>query len=90
MDTQGDKGDRGEKGDVGLTGLTGLTGSKGSQCIEDHDLLIRIDQKLDGIVERLKDHEERIRKVEGNMLKVLGVGAITGFIAGWFSKFFNS
>jgi hypothetical protein len=51
--------------------------------LTDHDLLIRIDGKLDGALVCLSDHETRIRKVEGNFVKVLSVGAIVGFITGW-------
>jgi hypothetical protein len=93
MDDRGERGEKGERGDTGLTGLTGLkgdTGGKGSPCIEDHDLLIRISSKLDSFVELQKDHEDRIRGLERSLIKVLGVGAITGFIAGWLSKFFNN
>jgi hypothetical protein len=83
MDEHGEKGDKGDKGEKGEPG------GKGAPCLEDHDLLIRIDSKLDNIVEKLDDHEDRIRDVEGNLLKVLGVGTLAGFIAGWFSKFFG-
>ena len=85
-----DKGDKGDRGDKGEKGDTGLTGEKVSPCIEDHDLLIRIDSKLDSIVELQKDHEERIRGMEKSLLKVLGVGAITGFVAGWLSRYFGN
>ena len=57
--------------------------------LTDHDLLIRIDGKLDGALICISDHETRIRKVENNFLKVLGIGALAGFVTGWISRFFG-
>jgi hypothetical protein len=57
--------------------------------LTDHDLLIRIDGKLDGALVCLSDHETRIRKVEGSLIKVLGIGAMAGFVTGWLSRFFG-
>lgn len=55
----------------------------------DHDLLVRIDQKVLEFHKCFEDHEERIRDIERDQLKILGVGTIAGFIAGWFSRFLN-
>lgn len=34
------------------------------QSLSDHDLLIRIDSKLDGVIEAKNDHETRLRTLE--------------------------
>ena len=52
----------------------------------DHDLLILIHTVVKGISKDMGDHECRIRNVEGNQLKILGVGAIAGFITGWLGR----
>jgi hypothetical protein len=77
LDEKGDKGDKGDRGE------------KGVPCVEDHDLLIRIDSKLDAALKSITDHETRIRSLESSLVKVLGVGAISGFITGWLSRFFG-
>lgn len=38
--------------------------SETDQSLSDHDLLIRIDSKLDGLVEAKNDHETRLRALE--------------------------
>lgn len=38
--------------------------SETDQSLSDHDLLIRIDSKLDGLVEAKNDHETRLRVLE--------------------------
>lgn len=53
----------------------------------DHDILIEIRSDIKHIVNCQTDHEIRIRGVENNQLKVLGVGTLTGFIAGFISRF---
>lgn len=47
--------------------------------VSDHDLLVRIDEKVDHILTRLDDHEARIRPLETQQHKWLGRdGAIAG------------
>jgi len=55
----------------------------------DHDLLIRIHTVVQGISKDMGDHECRIRSVEGNQLKILGVGAAIGFMTGWLGRVFG-
>lgn len=52
----------------------------------DHDILLEIRGDVKNLLKCQEDHEDRIRRLEGNQLKVLGAGALTGFIAGWFSR----
>ncbi len=40
--------------------------------VSDHDLLVRIDEKVDNILTRLDDHEARIRPLETQQHKWLG------------------
>jgi len=40
--------------------------------VSDHDLLVRIDEKVDHIIERLDDHEARLRPLEHQHYKWLG------------------
>lgn len=51
----GDKGDRGERG---------YQGEKGEPCRQDHDLLIRVDTKLDTVIEKLTDVNAKVEKQE--------------------------
>lgn len=39
---------------------------------DDHDLLVRIDEKVDHIIEKLDDHEQRIRPLEAQRYRWLG------------------
>lgn len=39
--------------------------------MSDHDLLIRLDTKLDSFMGRISDHERRLRRVELSTLGVL-------------------
>jgi len=59
--------------------------------LSDHDLLIRIDEKVDSILKMLSDHEGRIRSLETQQHKWLGrdgaIVAILGLIAGSISSF---
>lgn len=41
-----------------------VKGEKGVPCIEDHDLLIRIDTKLTQALRQMEDHENRLREIE--------------------------
>ena len=54
---------------------------------EDRDMLIRIDQRTETIVERLNDHGKRIRALETWKNTALGVclaaGATLGVAAKW-------
>lgn len=54
--------------------------------LSDHDLLVRIDEKVDNILKMVSDHEGRIRSLEEQQHKWLGrdgvVAAILGLIAG--------
>ena len=40
--------------------------------VSDHDLLVRIDEKVDHIIERLDDHEARLRPLEHQHYRWLG------------------
>jgi len=40
--------------------------------VSDHDLLVRIDEKVDHIIERLDDHEARLRPLEHQHHRWLG------------------
>lgn len=40
--------------------------------VSDHDLLVRIDEKVDHIIERLDDHESRLRPLERQQNRWLG------------------
>ncbi len=60
---------------------------KRDEDLSDHDLLIRIDGKLDSVCACQADHETRIRGLENSLVKVLGIGALAGFITGWLSRF---
>ena len=40
--------------------------------VSDHDLLVRIDEKVDHIIERLDDHESRLRPLEHQHYRWLG------------------
>jgi hypothetical protein len=49
----------------------------------DHDLLIRLDEKMDAILKRLddgddciKDHEKRIGKLESFQATIIGVAGV--------------
>jgi hypothetical protein len=54
--------------------------------LSDHDLLVRIDEKVDNILKVVSDHEGRIRSLEEQQHKWLGrdgaIAAILGLIAG--------
>jgi hypothetical protein len=54
--------------------------------LSDHDLLVRIDEKVDNILKMVSDHEGRIRSLEEQQHKWLGrdgvIAAILGLIAG--------
>ena len=80
---RGDRGEKGEKGDQGDRGINGMP------FPDDHDLLVRIDQRIADIHDCIEDHEVRIRTLEKDQLKVLGAGAVTGFVSGWFSRLLN-
>jgi hypothetical protein len=47
---------------------------------QDHDLLIRLDQKVDGLIQQVSaltdDHEIRIRYLERYVWKVIGALAV--------------
>jgi hypothetical protein len=58
----------------------------GADITSDHDLLVRIDTKLDIYTARQNDHETRIRRLEQlgivtGLLIMLGQGAL------WYTKF---
>jgi hypothetical protein len=46
--------------------------------MDDHDLLVRIDTKLDSVATGLNDHELRIRKLERIIWLATGVAAASG------------
>jgi len=58
--------------------------------LSDHDLLVRIDEKVDNILEVVSDHEGRIRSLEEQQHKWLGrdgaIAAILGLIVGAISS----
>ena len=44
------------------------------QQMTDHDLLIRIDERT----ENMEDHDERIRELEKNQNKIMGIVVVIG------------
>ena len=40
--------------------------------VSDHDLLVRIDEKVDYVISRLDDHEARLRPLEAQQHRWLG------------------
>lgn len=56
----------------------------------DHDLLITIDTKLDGIISKQSDQETRIRNLEGLSGKILGIAIasslVLGFLLDWVKR----
>ena len=50
----------------------------------DRELLIQMNAKLDDLVECSKDHETRIRTLEGSFWKVIGLASVISFFAGLF------
>jgi hypothetical protein len=57
---------------------------------EDRDRLVRIETKVDMIIELGKDHEDRIRVVEKRSWWMGGAAALLAFIAPEFIKRFVS
>ncbi len=55
----------------------------------DHDLILLTYQAVKGLKDHFDDHECRIRSVEGNQIKILGVGAAIGFVTGWLGRMFG-
>ena len=55
----------------------------------DHDLLVRIDERLEKGLETLEKHDERICALEGSFWKITGMAAMIGFITGWFGRLFG-
>jgi hypothetical protein len=55
----------------------------------DRELLIQMNGKLDTLVECSKDHETRIRNLEGSFWKVIGMASVISFIAGFFGSKIN-
>ena len=54
---------------------------------EQFEVLVRLDQKVDHVVKKVDDHEDRIRANETHRNWVLGFSAaVSGFIAWLFSK----
>jgi anti-sigma-K factor RskA len=59
----------------------------------DHDLLIRLDEKVDGLHRKIDtltdDHEVRIRSLERWRWIVVGMSAIVASVITWASTFFH-
>jgi hypothetical protein len=79
-----ERGERGERGDRGTNGVNGVNGVP---CLEDHDLLIRLDEKMDTILKRLtegdqtiKDHEKRLSKLESFQAVIIGIAGAVSFM----------
>jgi hypothetical protein len=53
------------------------------QPSDDHDLLIRLDTKLDLVLQRDADKEQRLRRVEQRIWWLGGVSAAAGTGLGW-------
>jgi len=45
------------------------------EMLKDHDLLISIDGKIDSLLDKVKDHEKRLRLIER-----LGIIGLSGYI----------
>ena len=50
----------------------------------DRELLLQMNTKLDTLVGCSKDHEDRIRELEGSFWKVIGLASVISFVAGLF------
>ena len=50
----------------------------------DRELLLQMNEKLDTLVECSKDHEDRIRSLEGSFWKIIGLASIISFLTGLF------
>ena len=54
----------------------------------DRELLLAIHSDVKALVDCKKDHETRIRHLEGSFWKMIGLASVIGFVAGWFGKNF--
>jgi hypothetical protein len=93
---RGDRGDRGFNGKNGVDGINGINGVNGIiPSLNDHDLLIRLDEKMDTILKRLekgdecmKDHETRLSRLESFQATLVGIAGVVAFAASFvWSKF---
>ena len=48
------------------------------QQMTDHDLLIRIDERTEGMEDRVTDHADRLRELEQNNSKIMGIVIAVG------------
>jgi hypothetical protein len=64
------------------------------QYHSDHDLLIRLDQKVDGMVEKIDtltdDHETRIRALERQRWIIVGGATVLSTLVGYAAQFFHA
>lgn len=75
-----------ERGERGERGYNGTNGKNATPSMEDHDLLVRIDERLGKALETIEKHDARICSLESSFWKVTGMAAVVGFVSGWFSK----
>jgi hypothetical protein len=66
-----DRGERGYNGNDGRNGIRGIQGIPGIPIPGDHDVLIRLDEKMDTLIKRfdktdqcMEDHARRIYSLE--------------------------
>jgi len=55
----------------------------------ERELLLQMNGKLDVLISCKDDHEHRIRTLEGNFWRVIGLAAVISFVAGWFGSKIN-
>lgn len=52
--------------------------------MSEHELLIRIDERMETVQKTVEKHETRIGNLEVGFIKVLGIGSLIGLITGFF------
>jgi hypothetical protein len=57
--------------------------------MSDHDLLVRIDERLETVEKIIDRHETKICELQTGFLQVLGIGAVIGVITGFFGGKFG-
>jgi len=66
-----------------------MTSSIPRELMSDHDLLLRIDERMETVEKTIERHENKICDLQTGFIKVLGIGAVVGVIAGFFGGKFG-